>query len=99
MKRLGSKLMHAAAVAGLLAGLVATPALAKDHHKHHRDDDDWHHRNSWHNDSYRSHHYYRDYDRSYYYSEPRSYYYSEPRVYVPVPPPPSFGLNLVFPFH
>lgn len=80
---------------GLVASLSTTPAFA-DH------DDDRH----WHRD--RRHHHHGDwdhprryygsgyYDRGYYY-EPRVEYYAAPRVYVP--PPPSFGLNLVFPIH
>lgn len=99
MKRLGLRLTHAVAVAGLMCGLVASPALA-DHHKHNKHHKNWNHGN--HHEYYGSHHSrrsYRDYDRTYYYSEPRVEYYAQPRVYVPVPPPPSFGLHLVFPFH
>jgi hypothetical protein len=90
-----TKLTHAVAVAGLLCGFAATPAFADRHHH----DRHWneHHRRHRHGDWRHRH---RDYDRSYYYySEPRDYYYSSPRLYVPVPPPPSFGLNLVFPIH
>ena len=92
-----TKLVHAAAVVGLLCSITATPALAR-----HDNDDDW---------RYRHHHrHYRgDWDHSrtysYSYSEPDRYYYYPyreyytPRVYVPPPPVPSFGLNLVFPIH
>lgn len=82
---------------GFVASLAATPAFADhdDHdrwHGHHR-----HHHGDWdRGNHYRGGYYYRDYDRSYYY-EPRVEYYAAPRVYVP--PPPSFGLNLVFPIH
>ncbi len=94
MKRLGLRL----AVAGLLCGLTASPALA-DHHKH-----DKHHKKNWNHGGHHEYRgqtrrYYRDHDRTYYYSEPRVESYAQPRVYVPVPPPPSFGLHLVFPFH
>ena len=96
MRSFGAKLVQAAAVAGLLCGLAATPARADDDsHRHH-----W---NGRHHGEYREHyyrpqtHYYRDYGRDYYYEEPRVQYYAAPRVYVPAPP--SFGLNLVFPFH
>ncbi len=96
MKPLGT-LARAMAVAGLLCGLTASPALA-DHHKNYK-----HHNKGnkgWHGD----HHEYRGgshHSRRYYDYDRRTYYYSEPRarVYVPVPPPPSFGLHLVFPFH
>ena len=97
MKRLGLMLTHAMVLAGLMCALTASPALA-DRDKHHKK---WN--RGRHHEYYDSHQsrrrYYRDYDRTYYYSEPRVEYYAQPRVYVPVPPPPSFGLNLVFPFH
>ncbi len=91
---LGKTLIHAAAIAGLLTGLAATPAFAdrdrhkhwKKHGRHHRYDRDWEDR--------RRSRYYRDYDRRYSYG-PRAYY-GPPGVYVH-PAPPSFGLNLVFP--
>lgn len=95
MKPFLAKLTHAAAIAGMLCGLAATPALADHDHGRHWKKNHWRERRS----DWRPRHYHRDYDRSYYYSEPREYYYSSPRLYVPVPPPPSFGLNLVFPIH
>jgi hypothetical protein len=96
MRSVFTKLTHAAAVAGLLCGLAATPALADHDHDRHWNKHHWRERHS----EWRPRHHHRDYDRSYYYySEPRDYYYSSPRLYVPVPPPPSFGLNLVFPIH
>ena len=94
---LGTKLMHAAAIAGLLSSLAATPAFA-DHHKRKH----WKkHRGDYRSDYYRDYDgprrgYYRDYDRSYYYG-PRAHY-GPPGVYVH-PAPPSFGLSLVFPIH
>lgn len=97
MRTFTAKLMHAAAIAGLLSGLAASPALA-DHHKHWKK-----HRHDNHNRYYRDYDerrsYYRDdtyYSRGYYYG-PRTYY-SPPGVYVH-PAPPSFGLSLVFPIH
>jgi hypothetical protein len=91
------KVVHAAVVAGMLCGIAATPAFAR-----HDDRDDWRYR-------HHHHHYYQSWDHpraySYYsYSEPDRYYYPyreyyAPRVYVPPPPVPSFGLNLVFPIH
>jgi hypothetical protein len=100
MKTFAVTLARLAAVAGLLIGLGASPALADhdDHHDRwrHHDRDRWEHHGGWnHRHHYRD--YDRDYDRGYYYSEPQ--YYSAPRVYVPPPPVPSFGLNLVFPIH
>ena len=95
MRGLGTKLIHAAAIAGLLSGLAATPAFAdhdrdkhwKKHGRHHRNyDRDWDGRRTY---------YYRDYDRGSHYG-PRAYYYGPPGVYVH-PAPPSFGLSLVFP--
>ena len=95
MRGVVAKLTHAAVLAGLLCGFAASPALADhDHDKHWRK----HHWRERRGDWQPRRHYYRDYDRSYYY-EPRVEYYSSPRLYVPVPPPPSFGLNLVFPIH
>jgi hypothetical protein len=96
VSRFIAKLTHAVAVAGMLCGLAATPALADrdGHHRHWKK----HHRKDHHGD-WRPRHRPRDYDRAYYYYEPRVEYYSSPRLYVPVPPPPSFGLNLVFPIH
>lgn len=90
MRRLGVLV----AAAGFVASLAATPAFADhDHHDRWRHDGHREHHGDW----YRSRrHYSRDYDRSYYY-EPRVEYYAAPRVYIP--PPPSFGLNLVFPIH
>jgi hypothetical protein len=95
MRSLGSTFVRAAAIVGLLIGCAA-PALADhdddDHWRHH---ERYEHRGDWdrHHDRYYGH----DYDRryGYYYDEPRVEYYSTPRVYVP--PPPSFGLSLVFP--
>ena len=90
------KLTHALAIAGILCGLAATPALAdRDDRGRHWKKHHWKERRS----DWRPRQYYRDYDRDYYYYEPRVEYYSSPRLYVPVPPPPSFGLNLVFPIH
>jgi hypothetical protein len=93
----GTKLIHAAAIVGLLSGLAAAPAFADRHKhwkKHHRGD----HRSHYYRDYDRPRRgYYRDYDRSYYYSGPRAYY-GPPGVYVH-PAPPSFGLSLVFPIH
>jgi len=95
MRRLGLTLAHAIAVAGVICGL-ATPAFADhDDHRHHR---------RWHRDH---HEYYRDWPRprAYYYRGYGEYYYRPhveyyaPPVYVPPPPVPSFGLNLVFPIH
>jgi len=94
MRRLGAVL----AAAGLIAGLSASPALADHddhHHRHWRGHDRWEHHGGW-----DRHHYDRRYYSGggyYYYDEPRVEYYAAPRVYVP--PPPSFGLNLVFPIH
>jgi len=83
-------------VAGALSMLAARPVLADHDH----DDDHWHHGHGHHEHHerhegwYDSRHYsYGGYHRYY---EPRVEYYSDP-VYVP--PPPSFGLNLVFPIH
>jgi hypothetical protein len=93
MRRLGALL----AAAGLIAGLSASPVLA-DHDDHHHDR--WRHHDRWEHHDGGYHHRYYDrgyYGGSYYYDEPRVEYYAAPRVYVP--PPPSFGLNLVFPIH
>jgi len=95
VRAFGVTLAHAVAVGGLLFGFAATPAFAEHDHDRHWND---HHRD--HHSDWQQRHYHHDYDRSYYYySEPHAYYYSSPRLYVPVPPPPSFGLNLVFPIH
>lgn len=88
-------LLGAIVSATLLCG-AAAPAFA-DHDDHHgRSRGQHEHRE----DAYHGHrggHYYRP--RSYYYEpRPEVYYYAPPPVYVP-PRPPSFGLNLVFPFH
>jgi hypothetical protein len=98
-RQLRITLSYAIAITALLCGLLASPALAKHDH------DDWHHgsHNRHHNWSGGRTYYYRDYPRYYsygrsYYYEPREYY-EPPTVYVPPPPPPSFGLNLVFPIH
>jgi hypothetical protein len=94
--RLALKLGHAVAIAGLLSGLAATPALA-DHDHHHGRDRHGNQHGAWEGRYYRDYDY--GYDRHYYYREPYVAYYA-PRVYVPLPPPPpSFGLSLVFPFH
>jgi hypothetical protein len=96
VRALGAKLTHAVVLAGLLCGFAASPALADHDHDKHWRKQHWSERRS----DWRPRHHYRDYDRHYYYySEPRVEYYSSPRLYVPVPPPPSFGLNLVFPIH
>jgi hypothetical protein len=98
MRRFGSTLAYAAAMAGLLIGFAGTPAFAD-----HDDDDRWRHHNRWgHHDDWghrrhRNDYYGRGYYRGYYYEEPRVEYYAAPRVYIP--PPPSIGFNLVFPFH
>jgi len=94
VKSLGAKLIHAAAIVGLVSGLAATPAFA-DHHKHWKKHHRGHHKNYYYRDYDRPRaRYYRDYDRSYYYGQ-RSYY-GPPGVIVH-PAPPSFGLSLVFP--
>lgn len=94
-----SKIVHAVLALGALFAVAgsATPASADhDDHRHGRGHGHW------------KHHGYREGGRSYYYSDRPSYYYYEPRrryyydaprVYVPPPPVPSFGLNLVFPIH
>jgi hypothetical protein len=94
--RLAMKLAHAVAIAGMLCGLAATPALADYDHYYDRSRGHRSHHGDWD----RSHHHY-DYDHHYYYyRDPYVDYYAAPRVYVPLPPPPpSIGLNLVFPFH
>lgn len=98
MTGLARTLVSAVAVAGLLSGLVATPAFAdrgrhkdwKKHGRHHR-----HYDRGWDRRHHRSHP--RQSDRYYSYGYgPRTYYYGPPGVYVH-PAPPSFGLNLVFP--
>jgi hypothetical protein len=90
MTRRGIKAAGVLVLAGMLC--VASAARADhgdDHHEHGHAH--WHHHYEHHGDWH--HH---DYDvHSYAY---RSGYYG-PQVYVPAPPPPSFGLNLVFPIH
>jgi hypothetical protein len=90
-------LASALAVAGLLSGFTVSPVLADydhdhdrghGHWRHHEHHDDWHHG--------QSRYYYRGSDHYYY--APRVEYYS-PGIYVQPPPPPSWGLNLVFPIH
>lgn len=79
----------------LLCGMAPSPAFADrdDHHGHRRGRHDHH---DYDRHRYREH-YYRP--RTYYYQpRPEVYYYAPPPVYAP-PRPPSFGLNLVFPFH
>ena len=86
------RIVVAVLAACMLTAVGAVPARA-DHHDRH---DRWRHRH-WHEEHYvRPRGYYYE-PRTYYYSEP-SYYYAPPPVYVP-PRRPSFGLNLVFPFH
>jgi hypothetical protein len=93
MTRIGIKTMGALVVAGLLC--AAGPALADhddDHHEHwHHHDEHYHERGHW-------HHHDEGYAR-YYYNGPSYYSDYGPQVYVPGPPAPSFGLNLVFPVH
>jgi hypothetical protein len=96
MKSLGA-IARALGALAVLSALAAPPAFARDHDRHHRrEHHHGHHRRGW--DGPRAH-YYR-YDQPRYYYEPRrEYYYDGPRVYVPPPPVPSFGLNLIFPIH
>ncbi|HEY2389242.1 MAG TPA: hypothetical protein VGK30_20000 [Candidatus Binatia bacterium] len=81
----------ATALAGLaLCALMVGPARADDH-------DHWRHGHRRYEHHGTVHAYRPYYYRSYRY-EPGGYYYTPPPLYVE-PPPPSFGLNLVFPFH
>ena len=97
MTGLGIKTAGALVLAGMLC--AASPAFADHDHDRH-----WHgHGHSYHHEHHgdwnggRTYYYGGGYAHHYYYSEP-DYYYG-PRAYVPVPAPPSFGLNLVFPIH
>jgi hypothetical protein len=87
MNRVSVKLAHLLAIAGVLCVVAAGPAQA-----------DWDDRHEGHHHGH--HRYYRE---RYYAPQPEVYYaprtelYYAPPVYVP--PPPSWGLNLVFPFH
>jgi hypothetical protein len=97
MRRFGTKLAHAIAVAGMLFGLAASPALADHGKKWHRHDRRYYsdeYRGDWRPRAYFDY----SYNNGYFYYEPRARYYAPPRVYVPTPPP-SFGLSLVFPIH
>jgi hypothetical protein len=89
MNRASVKLAYAIAIAGMICGLAASPALADRDHDHWRDKHHEHHR--WRRPPVR---YYRGYEQRYYAPQPEVYY-APPPVYVP--PPPSWGLNLVFP--
>jgi len=94
MTLLGTRTASALLLAGILC--AASPAFADhdDHHghghghweHHHEHHGDWDHRHAYYYGGGYTHHYYYEPD-----------YYAAPRVYVPAPPPPSFGLNLVFP--
>jgi hypothetical protein len=75
----------AIAMAFVICGLAAGPALA-DHHDHHRGRGHWEHDRGWHGPP----------RRHYYYSEPDVYYAPPPVIYAPVVPSP--GIGLIFPF-
>ena len=86
MIRRGIKAAGALVLASMLcAASVALADHGDDHHEHGHGHGHRHyeHHGDWHR---------HDYD------DVRHYGYG-PQVYVPAPPPPSFGLNLVFPIH
>lgn len=101
MRPRGTKTIHALVALGALFAVIAsaTPASADhDDDRHWRGHGHWKHRQHGYWDGGRSY-YYSDRPSYYYYEPRRRYYYDAPRVYVPPPPAPSFGLNLVFPIH
>jgi hypothetical protein len=86
MRRRG--LLTALAGGLALCALMAGPVRADEHdHDHYR-----HHRHYYHERAHYRPYYYQTY------SYDPGYYYTPPPLYV-APPPPSAGLNLVFPLH
>lgn len=90
MTRRRIKAAGALVLAGMLCAASAALADHDDHHEHGHGHHRYEHHGNWHR---------HDYDHGYvrYYGSGPGYY--GPQVYVPAPPPPSFGLNLVFPIH